>query len=104
MPVLRRQQQEESAKALRRLTALVDNTLLEKPRTFSGALAHWKSRRSTFVAYAGALSPDMERLMERAVAPDTDGEILNSQLSSHEHATPLCHCHVLRVWCPFGTL
>ena len=44
-----------------------------------------------------ALSPDMKRLMERAVAADMDGEILSVH---HEHATLPRPCHVLRIRCP----
>ena len=61
-------------------TELVDTRLLVKPRTFSGALADWTSRRFAFTACAGAQSPDMKRLMGRAVAADTDGEIFNVHL------------------------
>ena len=61
-------------------TALVDTRLLGKPQTFSGLHADWKSWRFTFTACAGDLKPDMRRLMERAVATDTDGEIFNVQL------------------------
>ena len=83
MPDLRKQQRElqESAKAPRR-TALVDTRLLGRPRTLSGALADWMSCRFTFTAYGGALSPDMMKLMLRAVATDIDGEIPNVQLST----------------------
>ena len=63
-------------------TALVDTKLFGKPRTFSGAVADQKPWRCTFTAYAGALSPEVKRLVERAVAADTEYEILNVQLSA----------------------
>ena len=69
------------------LSCVVDTRLLVNLRTFSGALAHWKSWRFTFTAYAGALSRDMKRLMERAVAANTDGDILNVHLSAADRAT-----------------
>ena len=53
-------------------TLLVDTRLLGKPRTFSGALADWKSWRLTLTTHARALIPDMKRLMERAVAAGAD--------------------------------
>ena len=65
--------------------ALVDTRLSDKPRTFSGVLADWKSWRFTFAAFARAVG-----LMERAVETDTDGEMVNVQLSIAQ-----CPCNVL---------
>ena len=85
-------------------TALVDARLLGKLRTFSVALAERKSWRLTFTAYAGALSPDMKRLTERAVAADTDGEILNVQLSSAGRAMSTQLFFVLVMCCESSAL
>ena len=68
---------------------MVDTRLLGKPRTFSKALTDWKAWRVTFTACAGALSPDMKRLMKLLVDAVTEGQVLNG-------TTLLCPCHVLR--------
>ena len=55
-------------------------------------------------AYARALSPDTKRLMERAVAANTDDEVLYLQLSAADRAMSTQLFHVLVMCCESGAL
>ena len=69
-----------------------------------GEASHRRSWRFTLTANASALNPDMKRFMESAVAPDTDGEILNVQLSTADRAVSTRLLDVFVMFCSVRTL
>ena len=50
---------------------LVDTRVLGKPETFAGDPAKWRDFKLVFLAYAGAVNPRLEELMQQQVGRDT---------------------------------